>query len=222
MLFKSRSAAVYGIDANIIDVEVDFSGVVMEKTEFNTVGLPDAAVRESRDRVRAAFVSTGLPWPRRRITVNLAPSGVRKGGAGLDLPIAIGVLVASGTMTQESVAGHAFVGELGLDGSLRGVPGVLVLADALADLALVVAEVDGPEASLAGGTCRSAPSLVDVVARCTGRRPWPAIVVPGGGNDGSPPGADAPVADLADLADVRARSWPVGPSKWRPPVGTTY
>ena len=202
MIASIPSAVLSGVDGRPVRVEVHVSNGL---PGFTVVGLPDAAVRESRDRVRAAFVSTGLPWPRRRITVNLAPSGVRKGGAGLDLPIAIGVLVASGTMTQESVAGHAFVGELGLDGSLRGVPGVLVLADALADLALVVAEVDGPEASLAGGTCRCAPSLVDVVARCTGRRPWPAIVVPGGGNDGSPPGADAPVADLADLADVRGQ-----------------
>ena len=104
------------------------------------VGLPDAAVRESRDRVRAALVSSGMPWPRRRITVNLAPSGMRKAGAGLDLPVAVGILVASGLLDPAAVAGLAFVGELGLDRSVRGVPGTLVLADALLGHRLVVAE----------------------------------------------------------------------------------
>jgi len=190
------SAVLLGVDGHPVRVEVHVANGL---PGFAVVGLPDAAVRESRDRVRAAFASTGLPWPRRRITVNLAPSGVRKGGAGLDLPIAVGVLVASGAVPAESVAGHAFVGELGLDGSLRGVPGVFVLADALAGLQLVVADADGPEASLAGGTCRTAPTLADVVARCTGRRPWPVVVVGEPGADGCTPGSTDPPTDLADV-----------------------
>ena len=105
---------------------------------FTVVGLPDAAVRESRDRVRAALLSSGLSWPLRRVTVNLAPSGMRKGGAGLDLPIAVGVLVASGALDPRAVDGTAFVGELGLDGSLRGVPGTVVLAERWSDHRLVV------------------------------------------------------------------------------------
>ena len=89
--------------------------------------------------VRAARPSSGLAWPLRRVTVNLAPSGVRKGGAGLDLPIAIGLLVASGDVDVTSVQDMAFVGELGLDGSLRGVPGIVVLAEALNQYQMVVA-----------------------------------------------------------------------------------
>jgi magnesium chelatase family protein len=164
------------------------------------VGLPDAAVRESRDRVRAAVVSSGLTWPRRRITVNLAPSGMRKAGAGLDLAIAVGILVASGVLAPESVAGHAFVGELGLDGSLRGVPGTMVLAGALPALRLVVADADLAEARLAGGECVSAPTLCELVARCTGRRPWSDPTTRGAPADGGRPGPDG--HREGDLSDV--------------------
>src|SRR4029077_12603542 len=95
-------------------------------------------------------LSSGLPWPLRRVTVNLAPSGMRKGGSGLDLPIAVGVLVASGELAPSAVDGMAFVGELGLDGSLRGVPGVMVLADAVAHHRLVVPSDSALEARLGG------------------------------------------------------------------------
>jgi magnesium chelatase family protein len=188
------SAVLFGVDGRLVRVEVHVANGL---PTFTVVGLPDAAVRESRDRVRAALASSGLPWPRRRITVNLAPSGMRKGGAGLDLPIAIGVLVASGVLDAGAVAGHAFVGELGLDGSLRGVPGVLVLADTLVGHPLVCPDDNGLEASLAGGTCLTAPTLAEVMARCTGRRPeLPAASLaaddPRFGSDGG-----------ADLADVR-------------------
>ena len=127
MIASIPSAVLQGVDGYPVVVEVHVANGL---PGFTVVGLPDAAVRESRDRVRASFASSGLPWPRRRITVNLAPSAIPKGGAGLDLPIAIGVLVASGVVAPEAVAGYAFVGELGLDGSLRGVPGALALADA--------------------------------------------------------------------------------------------
>src|ERR1700750_2197229 len=96
MLFKARSAAVYGIDANIIDVEVDFSGVKTEQEQFSTVGLPDAAVRESRDRVRSAIRNSGFDLPPTRITINLAPADIKKEGSGFDLPIAVGILGAYG------------------------------------------------------------------------------------------------------------------------------
>ena len=127
MLFKSRSAAVYGIDANIIDVEVDFSGVV-EKPEFSTVGLPDAAVRESRDRVRSAIKNSGFDIPPTRITVNLAPADVKKEGSGFDLPIAISILGAYGALHIKDVSDFLLVGELGLDGGLRAVQGMLPIA----------------------------------------------------------------------------------------------
>jgi len=86
------SAVLHGVDGRPVSVEVHVANGL---PGFTVVGLPDAAVRESRDRVRAAFTSSGLPWPRRRVTVNLAPSGMRKGGAGLDLPIAVGVPIVS-------------------------------------------------------------------------------------------------------------------------------
>ena len=123
MLFKSRSAAVYGIDANIIDVEVDFSGVVLEKSEFSTVGLPDAAVRESRDRVRSAIRNSGFDIPPTRITINLAPADIKKEGSGFDLPIAIGILGAYGALHIKDISNFLLVGELGLDGSLARRPG---------------------------------------------------------------------------------------------------
>jgi magnesium chelatase family protein len=128
MLFKARSAAVYGIDAHIIDVEVDFSGAVLEHPMFNMVGLPDAAVRESRDRVRSAIKNSGFDIPPTRITVNLAPADLKKEGSGFDLPIAIGILGAYGALQNKDLSDFLLVGELGLDGSLRAVQGMLPIA----------------------------------------------------------------------------------------------
>jgi magnesium chelatase family protein len=128
MLYKARSAAVYGIDAHIIDVEVDFSGVVQEKETFSTVGLPDAAVRESRDRVRSAIKNCGFDLPPTRITINLAPADLKKEGSGFDLAIAIGILGAYGGLAIKDVSDFVLVGELGLDGSLRAVQGMLPIA----------------------------------------------------------------------------------------------
>jgi magnesium chelatase family protein len=92
MLFTARSAAVYGIDAHIIEVEVDFAQIKLDQEQFHTVGLPDAAVRESRDRVRSAIKNSGFDIPPTRITINLAPADLKKEGSGFDLPIAIGIL----------------------------------------------------------------------------------------------------------------------------------
>ena len=128
MLFKARSAAVYGIDAHIIDVEVDFSGVRLDKEIFSTVGLPDAAVRESRDRVRSAIRNSGFDLPVTRTTVNLAPADLKKEGSGFDLPIAIGILGAYGALHAKDLSDYVLVGELGLDGSLRAVQGMLPIA----------------------------------------------------------------------------------------------
>jgi magnesium chelatase family protein len=128
MLFKALSAAVYGIDAHIIDVEVDFSGVVNEKMNFSTVGLPDAAVRESRDRVLSAIRHSGFDIPPTRITINLAPADVKKEGSGFDLPIAIALLGAYGALHIKDLSNFLLVGELGLDGNLRSVHGMLPIA----------------------------------------------------------------------------------------------
>src|SRR6202167_3744936 len=128
MLFKALSAAVYGIDAHIIDVEVDYSGIRTKEDWFHTVGLPDAAVRESRDRVRAAIKNSGFTIPPTDITINLAPADLKKEGSGFDLPMAIGILGAYGALQLKDVGQFMLVGELGLDGTLRGVPGVLPIA----------------------------------------------------------------------------------------------
>ncbi len=128
MLFKAFSAAVYGIDANLIEVEVDYSGVVTDKDQFHTVGLPDAAVRESLDRVRAAIKNSGYLIPPTHITINLAPADLKKEGSGFDLPIAVGILGAYGALQTSDVSRCLMVGELGLDGSLRAVPGMLPVA----------------------------------------------------------------------------------------------
>src|ERR1700733_13798723 len=128
MLFKAFSAAVYGIDAHIIQVEVDYSGVVLERPEFNTVGLPDAAVRESRDRVRSAIRNSGFDIPPTRITINLAPADLKKEGSGFDLPIAIGILGAYGALHVKEISDFLLVGELGLDGGVRSVHGMLPIA----------------------------------------------------------------------------------------------
>jgi magnesium chelatase family protein len=128
MLFKVLSAAVYGIDANLIDVEVDYSGIATDQDHFHTVGLPDAAVRESRDRVRAAIKNSGYVIPPTHITINLAPADLKKEGAGFDLPMALGILGAYGALKVADLNGFLLVGELGLDGGVRAVPGMLPVA----------------------------------------------------------------------------------------------
>ena len=105
MLYKTFSAAVYGIDANIIEVEVDVSGIKTNEDHFHTVGLPDAAVRESRDRVRSALKNCGYDIPPTHITINLAPADIRKEGSGFDLPMALGILGRLRRAQQERAAG---------------------------------------------------------------------------------------------------------------------
>src|ERR1700732_22964 len=128
MLFKALSAAVYGIDAHIIDVEVDYSGIRTKDDCFHTVGLPDAAVRESRDRVRSAIKNSGFDLPPTDITINLAPADLKKEGSGFDLPMDSGILGAYSPLHLKDLGHFLLVGELGLDGALRGVPGVLPIA----------------------------------------------------------------------------------------------
>jgi magnesium chelatase family protein len=176
VLAAVASATLNGAVGRPVSVEVQVSNGL---PGFTIVGLPDAAVREARDRVRAAILSSGLPWPMRRITANLAPSGVRKGGAGLDLPIAVGLLVASGELSPACTEGLAFCGELGLNGSLRHVPGMIALADAAAPLGLVVPLCDVREAELVGGAVvRGAATLTDLVAVLRGQARWPAAPSP--------------------------------------------
>ncbi len=154
MLFKALSAAVYGIDANIIDVEVDFSSFKAEQESFSTVGLPDAAVRESRDRVRAAIRNSGFDLPPTHITINLAPADLKKEGSGFDLPIAVGILGAYGALQLRDLTDFLLMGELGLDGGLRPVPGMLPVAVAARERGiknLLIPKANAREAAVVEG-----------------------------------------------------------------------
>lgn len=123
-LFRTRSAAVFGIDAHLIDVEVDmYPG---NARDFITVGMPDTAVRESRERIKSALMNSGFGYPAKAVTINLAPANVRKEGAGFDLPMAMGILGAMGRVRMSD--DHLLVGELSLDGAVRPVRGVLSIA----------------------------------------------------------------------------------------------
>src|SRR3954470_4497430 len=170
MIASVPSATLFGVEDRPVEVEVHVSNGL---PGFTVVGQPDASCREARDRVRASLLSSGLPWPLRRVTVNLAPSSLRKGGAGLDLPIAIGVLVASGALAPTCVEGVSFVGELGLDGSVRRVAGIVPLVDAISAATVVVAPSAASEAALVGRhVIRSAPTLTELLDALRGDEPW--------------------------------------------------
>src|SRR5258707_10554106 len=124
-LYRTRSAAVFGIEAHLIDVEVDmYPGG--NARDFITVGMPDTTVRESRERIKSALMNSGFGYPNKSVTINLAPANVRKEGAGFDLPMALGILGAMGRVAPSD--DHLFVGELSLDGAIRPVRGVLSIA----------------------------------------------------------------------------------------------
>src|ERR1043165_6448909 len=125
MLAHVNSSAVFGIDALPITVEVDLSTSV---PMWAIVGLPDAAVQESRERVRSAIRNSGYEFPQRRITINLAPADIKKEGPSFDLPIAVGILAASEQLKSDILSETLMVGELSLDGAVRPVAGVLPIA----------------------------------------------------------------------------------------------
>ena len=127
MLARLESAAVYGVEAHPVHIEVD---VGLGLPFFRMVGLPDASVRESRDRVRAAIRNSGFVFPVHRITINLAPADVRKAGSSFDLPIALGILAAEGVLTSRDLEHVVLVGELSLDGTIHGARGILPIAAA--------------------------------------------------------------------------------------------
>jgi magnesium chelatase family protein len=130
MLFKTLTAAVYGIDAYVVDVEIDLTPRASDSIApgFTMVGLPDTAVRESRERIRAAINNCGFFFPIHRVTVNLAPADVKKEGSAFDLPIAIGILGANGDLKKQDLNDTLMVGELSLDGRIRPVRGALPIA----------------------------------------------------------------------------------------------
>src|ERR1700704_7175204 len=132
MLFRTQSAAVYGIDPNLVDVEVDLTPVRTETDQPSSViidGLPDLAVRESRERIRAAINNTAFFFPFHKTTINLAPADVRTEGASFDLPIALGILGANGDLGDaQHLTDILSVGELSLDGRVRPIRGALPIA----------------------------------------------------------------------------------------------
>ena len=151
MLAKILSSAVLGIDAYWVEVEVDItSGLPM----FTTVGLPETSVKESKERVKAAISNSGYRFPDDRITVNLAPADIKKEGTGFDLPIALGILTATGLIPQETVSQYMVLGELSLDGRVKPVKGSLPMAlaaKAAGYAAILVPFDNGREASVVEG-----------------------------------------------------------------------
>jgi magnesium chelatase family protein len=194
MLATAPSAVLVGVDGHPVTVEVHVSNGL---PGFTVVGQPDTSCRESRDRVRAALLSSGLAWPQRRVTVNLAPSEVRKHGAGLDLAIAVALLVADGQLPAEAVAGKAFLGELGLDGSLRPVAGAIGMAAVLPAEEVVVPPANAAEVGLvARHVVRAPATLAELVGALRGEHPWP---------EPPRPGEAPPTPPEPDLADVRGQ-----------------
>jgi magnesium chelatase family protein len=190
--------ALIGVEGVPVEVEVRISS---QLPKVDIVGLPEAAVRESAARVRAAIAAVGQRFPNRRVTVNLAPASLRKSGAGLDLPIAVGVLAAAGAVPWEATAGLGLIGELALDGRIRSVRGALAQVLALAHAGctrIVVPTANGAEAALAEHAApRVAESLADVLAWLHGARELPRAEAAF---------AHAALPCAADLADIRGQA----------------
>ncbi|MFQ3666721.1 MAG: magnesium chelatase domain-containing protein, partial [Sphingomonadaceae bacterium] len=203
MVAHVATVAYIGLEAKPVDVQVQISPGAFS---FLIVGLPDKAVRESRDRVQAAFSALGLALPPRRITVNLAPADLEKAGSHYDLPIALGLLAALGVVDPESVAAAVAVGELSLDGRLAPSPGVLLAAlhAAGAGLSLICPAAQGGEAAwLADGDLPleviAAPDLHALIAHLRGTAPLPAP---------APSALDAAGFSGPDLADIKGQEVP--------------
>jgi len=151
LIVKAIGCTIYGIDSYRVEVEVD---TAQGLPQFSTVGLPDAAVKESRDRIKAAIKNAGYPFPREHITVNLAPADVRKEGTGLDLPIACAILAAVEVIHKEVLLNYILLGELSLDGSVKGVPGAISAAfhaRSWGYKGLILAEESAREAAIVEG-----------------------------------------------------------------------
>lgn len=197
MLAQVRTYSLYGLEAVPVTVEVDVSAGM---PSYTVVGLPDKAVEESRERVRAALKNAGLPYPQGRVVVNLAPAEQRKEGSHYDLPIALGLLCAQGVVPQASLEGVAAAGEVGLAGELRPVPGAVNLAlGALAEgFRLLMPAASAREAALIEGVEVYGPqSLRQVVEFLTGERPLEPT---------PPPDAVEALEAVPDLLDVKGQA----------------
>jgi len=199
-LFKTRSAAVYGIDARVIDVEVDLysSGSARDS---RMVGMPDVAVRESRERIKSAMMNSGFGYPNKTVTINLAPANVRKEGAGFDLPVAMGILGAMGM--AKGLDRYLVAGELSLDGTVRPIRGALSMAVCARDQEipnLVVPAENAAEAAVVGGVnVYGVRCLAEVVALLT--RPEEFAPCVADSNHHVPDSATVP-----DFRDVRGQT----------------
>src|SRR5262249_53945297 len=198
MLASLRTAAVFGIDAAPVHVEVDVS---FGFPSFTMVGLPDASVRESRDRVKSAIRNSGFEFPPHRITINLAPADVRKAGASFDLPIALGILAAIGVVERRHVPDLLLLGELSLDGSIHPTRGVLPIAVAARRdgmTAMVLPASNAGEAAIVTGLgVLPVSSLVEAVQ---------ALNHPASVSFARPASVSGPdPASFANLADVRGQ-----------------
>src|SRR5207245_1955692 len=178
MLARVRSAAVFGIDAYLVDVETDIANGL---PTFATVGLPQGAVKEGRERVYAALANTGYTFPLKRITVNLAPADIRKDGCAFYLPIAVGILAATEQISAERLGRVAVLGELGLEGAIRPVRGALpvaLTARAAGLEALVLPRDNLPEAGVVSGVrVLGAASLSELADFLDGRGTLPEAQV---------------------------------------------
>jgi magnesium chelatase family protein len=197
VLASVNSAVLEGVVGRVVTVEVHVSRGL---PGYTVVGLPDATGRESRERVRAALLSSGLPYPMKRVTVNLAPASVRKTGSGLELAVALALTSADGGLPSGVLDGVGVLGELGLDGSVRPVVGTLALVDALTragSTCVIVPAANAAEANLVPGVhVRVARSLGELHECLKGEQPWPDAPEPEPAEDTDP---DEPL----DLIDVR-------------------
>lgn len=182
MLAKVLSCTPVGVGGLVVDVEVD---VALGLPTFATVGLPDNAVRENKDRVKAAIRNCGYEFPNRRITVNLAPADVKKEGAGFDLPTAVGILAATGLVPLEKLRNICFTGELSLDGSVRPVKGVLpmILAAKQAGVACFIIPEENSEEAAVGAQnimvipVASLPQTIEFLLGLQQRTPIQAVAI---------------------------------------------
>ncbi len=170
MIAIVRSATISGVRGYPVDVEVH---VGQGLPAFQIVGLPDASIREARDRVRAALESSGIDWPNRKIVVSLAPSDLKKSGPSLDLAIAVGILAAVERFDVSLLDDYGFLGELGLDGTVRPIRGALPMGDAVKTERVVVPFKNRTEMALLDQTVHPVTSLKEVLRCLTGEEPWP-------------------------------------------------
>ncbi|HEX3159596.1 MAG TPA: YifB family Mg chelatase-like AAA ATPase [Gemmatimonadaceae bacterium] len=204
MLAAVRSAAILGIDAYVVTVEVD---VARGLPQWTMVGLAAGAVKESRQRVCAALANSGLSLPPRRITINLAPGDTRKTGTAFDLPIALGLLVATGHLPPEAVERIVAVGELGLDGELRPVHGALSIARHVADCAphhlLLVPAANHAECALVSAARVAVADRLDALVAALRAGPLAAATPPPCRREGAASAADVDFADVAGQAAAK-------------------